>query len=113
MKDVWRKNKGRKLAVKFLVLLGLASLAMALAFGSTMRTAKPVVQDSMDKNAQELPLSKSEFLDPFSLSTIVLARESSPNGNISFLNGTNTGTPIWIPYRPALRSPVQPLFVYR
>ncbi len=106
MKDVWVRNKERKFGFTSKVLLGTMTLVVVIGLGSTVHNAAPMVPDSVDDNAHESSLSETNLLDPFTLSTVVPAMESSPGGDILVLGGVKMETPIWIPYRLSLRSPI-------
>ena len=108
MKDVWVRNKERKFGFTSKVLVGAMSLVVVIGLGSTVHNAVSVVSDSVDDNVHESSLSETNLLDPFTLSTVVPAMESSPGGDILVLGGVKMVTPIRIPYRPPLRSPFRP-----
>ena len=112
MKDEWLRNKERKFGFTSKLLLGSMSLVVLLGLGSTVRNEATLVPDSVDDNTYESSLS-GNLLDPFTLSTVVPATESNPSRDISVLGGDKIETPIRIPYRPALRSPIRPPLVHR
>jgi len=102
MKNMWLRNKKSKLSLNSEILLGALALAFIVGLGSAAYAAS----DNTDNNAI---FSRGSLFNPFTLRTVTPVTGSSSSPVI--LSGPTTRPPIWIPYRPAVRTPIRPPWV--
>lgn len=100
MKETCVRNKKSKLSLNSEILLGALALVVIVGLGSAVYAAS----DNTDDNTTFL-------FDPFMLRTITSVTGSSSSPVI--LSGPANRPPIWIPFRPSLRSPFRPPWVPR
>ena len=102
MKEVCVRNKKSKLSLYSKILLGTLPLAVIVGLGGAAYAAS-------DNTNNNTTFSRGSLFNPFTLGTITPVTGSSLSPVI--LSGPATRPPIWIPYRPALRTPFRPPWV--
>ena len=105
MKDLWLKSKKRKFNPEFKIMLEVLALMVVVA----LCIAEHAATDNSDNTDNNAILSQEGLFDPFTLSTIMPARESS-SGTVILGNPT-TWPAIRIPFRPPVRNPFRPPLV--
>ncbi len=102
MKKTCMRNKKSKLSFNSEILLGALALVVIVGLGSAVYAAS----DNTDNNTT---FSRGSLFNPFTLRTVTPVTGSSSSPVI--LSGPTTRPPIWVPFRPALRSPFRPPWV--